>query len=143
MFAWQSRVPATFTRGGLHHNIVFYVRPSDGDVLAFPWDWDFAFTASTDQPLIGTLVGGRPMSSHVRRRLYGHLLDIMNTTFNHEYLDRWIDLDDGLVAGQRLTSIKSYVAARERDARLCSCRTRFPLKLRPTRASPFRSTSRW
>ena len=114
-FALQSLTGAAdvYTRGGLHHNILFYVRPSDDKLLAFPWDWDFAFTASTSQGLIGTAgTGGRLMNQpSVRRLYYGHLLDIINTTFNNVYLDRWID-HYGEVAGQRLSSIKSYVRAR-------------------------------
>ena len=114
-FALQSLTGAAdaYTRGSLHHNIEFYVRPSDNRVLAFPWDWDFAFTASTRQSLIGTAgTGGRLMNSPGVRRLYhGHLLDIINTTFNNEYMDDWID-HYGDVAGQNLGPIKSYIGQR-------------------------------
>ena len=56
VFALQSLTGAAdvYTRGSLHHNINFYVRPSDNRVLALPWDWDFAFTASTSDALIGS-----------------------------------------------------------------------------------------
>ena len=115
VFALQSLTGAAdaYTRGGLHHNIQFYTRPSDNRVLALPWDWDFAFTASTRQSLIGaTGTGGRLMNRPIARRLYhGHLLDIVNTTYNNEYLDRWID-HYGQVARQNLGSIKNYVRTR-------------------------------
>ncbi|MCA9218198.1 MAG: lamin tail domain-containing protein, partial [Planctomycetales bacterium] len=115
VFALQSLTGAAdvYTRGSLHHNIEFYVRPSDNRILALPWDWDFAFTASARQSLVGTTGnGGRLMNQPGVRRLYhGHLLDIINTTFNNEYLDRWID-HYGEVANQNLSRIKSYVQQR-------------------------------
>ena len=115
VFALQSLTGAAdaYTRGSLHHNIQFYTRPSDNRVLALPWDWDFAFTASTRQSLIGTAGNaGRLMNQPIARRLYhGHLLDLINTTYNNEYLDRWID-HYGQVAQQNLASIKNYVKQR-------------------------------
>ena len=52
------------------------------------------------------------MNRPIARRLYhGHLLDIVNTTYNNEYLDRWID-HYGQVARQNLGSIKNYVRTR-------------------------------
>ena len=115
VFALQSLTGAAdaYTRGSLHHNIQFYTRPSDNRVLALPWDWDFAFTASTRQSLIGTAGNaGRLMNQPIARRLYhGHLLDLINTTYNNEYLDRWID-HYGQVAKQNLASIKNYVKQR-------------------------------
>ncbi len=131
VFALQSLSGAAdvYTRGGLHHNIQFYVRPSDNRVLALPWDWDFAFTASARQPLIGTQgTGGRLMSlPGVRRMVYGHLLDIIQTTFNNEYLDPWIE-HYGQVARQNLNSIKSYVTQR-RDYVLTALPEQFPFEI--------------
>ncbi|MCA9197151.1 MAG: lamin tail domain-containing protein [Planctomycetales bacterium] len=115
-FALQSLTGAAdvYTRGGLHHNIQFYVRPSDNRVLAFPWDWDFAFTASISQSLIGSSGNGGQLMSRpgVQRLYHGHLLDLINTTFNNEYLDRWID-HYGDVARQNLGAIKTYVSRRK------------------------------
>ncbi len=115
VFALQSLAGAAdvYTRGGLHHNMNFYVRPSDGRVLAFPWDWDFAFTAAVNQPLIGSNGNGGKLMNlpGVRRLVRGHILDIINTTFNNDYLDPWID-HYGAVAGQNLSPIKGYVSAR-------------------------------
>lgn len=116
VFALQSLTGAadTYTRGGLHHNIEFYVRPEDQRVLAMPWDWDFAFTAATNQPLIGTDSNtGRFLNQPgVRRVVYGHLLDMIQTTFNNEYMDRWVD-HYGKVAGQNYAPIKTYIKNRK------------------------------
>ncbi|MBN1442366.1 MAG: lamin tail domain-containing protein, partial [Planctomycetes bacterium] len=38
---------------GNNHNIRIYVRPEDRKVLAFPWDWDFAFVQSATAALWG------------------------------------------------------------------------------------------
>lgn len=115
VFALQSLVGAVdvYTRGGLHHNIDFFVRPEDDKVLALPWDWDFAFTAPANQSLIGTNSNtGRLLNQPgVRRQVYGHLLDIINTTFNNAYMDRWID-HYGAVAGQNYRPIKAYINSR-------------------------------
>ena len=117
VFALQSLTGAVdvYTRGGLHHNINFYVRPSDNRVLALPWDWDFAFTGSTSDALIGSAGrAGRLLTRPgYRRFVYGHMLDIINTTFNNDYLDPWIT-HYGQVAGQNLSPIRSFVSARSR-----------------------------
>ncbi|MFT7643359.1 MAG: hypothetical protein ACI9G1_005124, partial [Pirellulaceae bacterium] len=114
-FALQSLTGSadTYTRGGLHHNIVFYERPSDGKILALMWDWDFAFTLSTSSPLVGTQSNtARIFSNPANARLYhGHLLDLINTTFNRQYLDSWIDHYSS-VAGQNWANIKPYIDAR-------------------------------
>jgi hypothetical protein len=115
VFALQSLTGAAdvYTRGGLHHNINFYVRPRDQRIVALPWDWDFAFTASATQPLIGieSNTGKLLNVPSIRRLVHGHLLDIITTTFNNEYLDRWID-HYGEVARQNLRPIKNYVTQR-------------------------------
>ena len=115
VFALQSLTGAAdvYTQGGLHHNIDFYVRPSDGRVLALPWDWDFAFTASPTAGLVGSAgSGGKLMTTPgVRRLVHGHMLDIINTSFNNDYLDSWID-HYGDVASQNLQPIKGYVNTR-------------------------------
>ncbi len=115
VFALQSLVGAAdvYTRGGLHHNIDFYVRPEDNKVLALPWDWDFAFTAPANQSLIGTNSNTARLLNQpsVRRLVHGHLLDIINTTFNNAYMDRWID-HYAAVAGQNYRPIKTYINSR-------------------------------
>lgn len=103
-----------YSVGGLHHNISFYVHPGDERLRLLPWDWDFAFSASPTQILHGSAgVPGRLMRvPSFERLLHGHLWDIIQVAFNNEYLDPWID-HYGEVAGQDLTEIKSWVAARK------------------------------
>ena len=114
-FAVQSLSGAVdvYSRTTLHHNIVFYVRPEDNRVLALPWDWDFAFQNGISASLLG------PSSNATKllqlpanlRRFHGHLLDIIENTYNNAYLDRWID-HYGEVADQDFSHIKNYVNAR-------------------------------
>jgi hypothetical protein len=114
-FALQSLTGSAdaYTRSGLHHNIMFYERPNDGKMLALMWDWDFAFTLSTSSSLIGTQSStARIFANPANARLFhGHLLDLINTTFNRQYLDSWIDHYSS-VAGQNWANIKPYIDAR-------------------------------
>ncbi len=99
-----------------NHNIKFYVRPSDHKVLALPWDWDYAYRQPTSSPLIGasgnssrtTQFLNRPS---IRRMVHGHLLDIINTSFNNAYMNSWID-HYGDVAGQEYGPIKTFISNR-------------------------------
>ena len=77
----------------LNHNLQLYVRPEDNRVLIMPWDYDFAFFHRFDSPLTGrrrtnlSKLVERPENV---RLVYGHLLDLINTSYNTTYLDPWI-----------------------------------------------------
>jgi len=78
----------------LNHNLQLYVRPEDSKVLLFPWDYDFAFFHSFNSPLLGTLRNNRtPILEipHNQRLVHGHMLDLIRTSYNTEYLAPWID----------------------------------------------------
>ena len=72
------------------HNWRLYQRPSDGRLIGLPWDLDRAFRLTTSTPLIGgnNLANFLSIPS-VERLLHGHALDILNTTFNTDYLYDW------------------------------------------------------
>lgn len=106
----------TYTVRAEDHNISFVVRPSDNRVLALPWDWDFSFDFGPGS----RFVAGRSQISNtnkwlglpgILRRYQGHILDIVNTTYNNKYLDRWID-HYGALVGQNYAPIKEYVSER-------------------------------
>jgi hypothetical protein len=95
------------------HNANFYQRPKDGKVLLLPWDWDFSFNQSTT----ASLWGGRAISKliqrpHNLRRFYGHLQDIISSTFNTTYMARWTDHYDNFTPGQDFSSILSWIGQR-------------------------------
>src|ERR1043166_1276108 len=75
---------------GAQHNVQFYARPGDGRVLYFPHDLDAFFDAGRH------IVPNSDLSKMVAvpanaRAYYGHLLDIIGTTYNGTYLKHWAD----------------------------------------------------
>lgn len=107
----------TYTLGN-PHNIGFYARPSDGKVIALPYDWDFFFangdTAALwgDQNLVRLIT--RPANT---RLLYGHLLNMIEGAFSTNYLTPFMT-NFGAVAGQsfnygsRVRARSTYVRSR-------------------------------
>jgi hypothetical protein len=113
------------------HNFMIYFRPSDGRALPFLWDMDFAFGAAATSPLqraTGNIA--RLFNLPVNQRRYqAHLLDLITTTYNVQYLGPWID-HFGTLAGQNFGGIRSYV-----EQRSAYVRSRLPA------ATPFRVTA--
>ena len=113
------------------HNFMIYFRPSDGKALPFLWDMDFNFGAAVDSPLnrtTGNLARLFNLPGN-QRRYQTHLLDLVTTTFNLNYLGPWID-HFGAMAGQDFSGIRGYV-----DRRSAYVRSRLPT------ATQFRVTS--
>jgi hypothetical protein len=113
------RVFAHNTLGGVRdaynwdnaHNLRVYVRPEDGKLLALPWDWDNLFNSPT-APLIGSYNLAKIINLPANLRLfYGHLQDIISTTFNATYMARWTS-HFGAVAGRDFSWVQSYIAQR-------------------------------
>ena len=99
---------------GSQHNGIFYVRPSDGKLLLLPWDMDFSFTNGATAPPVNNNEL-RKMLKHPghEHNYYGHLHDIITTTFNAEYMNGWIDHFDQLVPSQpHFQSFKNYINTR-------------------------------
>jgi hypothetical protein len=104
-------VTDTYTQGNNHNNI-FYVRPSDQRMVAFPWDLDFAWVRSTNSPLYGDQNLARVIALPQNLRLYyGHLLDIIGTTFNSTYLTPWANHYAEL-AEENYSSLLNYINQR-------------------------------
>ena len=94
-----------------NHNMRFYVRPEDGKVLMFPWDWDATFGGSPGGGLVtGALspVANLPAN---RRLLEGHALDIINTTLNSTYMGYWLN-HYGELGGKNYSNILSWISQR-------------------------------
>ncbi len=104
--------------GGAQHNAIFYVRPTDGKMLFLPWDMDFSFT----QGVTSGLTSNGDLNKLLRdpgneHAYYGHVYDIVQTTFHKEYMDPWIDHFDELVPGQNFfRNYKSYIDRRSTHA---------------------------
>ena len=100
---------------GSQHNVIFYFRPSDDRMLFFPWDMDFAFL----RPPTGDLVSNADLSKLLTdpnnaHAFYGHVYDILSTTFNNDYMDRWIDHYGDRVTDPFPQNFKNYIATRTR-----------------------------
>jgi hypothetical protein len=94
-----------------HHNLRLFARPDDGKVVPLPWDWDNLFNAPT-----GPLVGGANLAKIINRpqnlrTYYGHMQDLIATSFNTAYMTRWAN-HYGQVAGRDFTFALNYINQR-------------------------------
>jgi Lamin Tail Domain/Concanavalin A-like lectin/glucanases superfamily/CotH kinase protein len=115
-----------------HHNLYLYTRPGvDEKTLYFIFDTDFSFflpatdsiTRNTDLQKFLTLPDNL-------RRYYGHLYEIITTTYNTAYMAYWTDHYDNFLPGQNFSSILTYIGQR----------ANYVLGLLPTQ-TPFAITS--
>jgi hypothetical protein len=93
------------------HNGIFYAKP-DGRVVFLPHDMDFSFSTTrsiTANAACNTLVSTSPAR---RRQYYGHLHDIITTTYNSSYMSIWTDHFTTLDSAQPWSSHLSYMASR-------------------------------
>ena len=81
------------TAAGTGHNGMYYARP-DGRILYLPHDMDFAFSNTRSvfansecQKLANT--SGNPGNAQRKRIYFGHLHDIISTTWNTSYMGTW------------------------------------------------------
>jgi len=111
---------------GLNHNLRLYVRPEDQKVLAFLWDMDnSAFGLPTNASLWGTGNLTKVITIPAYTRLYyGHLYDLMNTTYNRAYMTRWVTHYSSMLPGQNFSSVLNYI-----DARSTFVRSRLPAQV--------------
>jgi hypothetical protein len=117
----------SYSTGGLPHNLKLYVRPRDGRVLYLPWDADFAKQA-TNFPVEGNADLQRiiAVSPVYRRQFYGHLHDIINTSYNTAYLTPWVNhISTYNTAAGDWQEILTYVAQRVAFVQ-SDCATKFP-----------------
>ena len=102
---------------GNNHNLLFYLRPSDNKMLAFAWDMDFLSRAYN-----ASLVGDQNMSKIINltpnlRAFYGHILDIMGSTFNTSYMNYWVSHYNSFCPGQSFSPMLTFIQNRSDFAR--------------------------
>ena len=97
---------------GSAHNVQFYVRPSDGKVLFFPHDLD-AFLDSSRGIVPNTSISKIIAVPAYARLYYGHLLEIMETTYNSSYMTRWANHFGSLLPAQPFASHLAFISARK------------------------------
>ncbi|MEZ6101530.1 MAG: lamin tail domain-containing protein [Pirellulaceae bacterium] len=97
---------------GDQHNAQFFIRPEDNRVLYFPHDLD-AFFDRNRGILAGNEIAKIVIASPANRRsYYGHMLDIVTTTYNGTYMAHFANNYKSLLPGQPYDSWLSDIAAR-------------------------------
>ncbi|MEN8864605.1 MAG: lamin tail domain-containing protein [Akkermansiaceae bacterium] len=117
----------SYSTGGLPHNQKFFVRPDDGRMLYLPWDADFR-KRPTDYAVVGNNDLARMLNSNPvwRRIFYGHLHDIIATSYNTTYLSDWVrHLSDYSTAPGNWNEILTYVQDRSNHV-LSECASIYP-----------------
>lgn len=115
VFAYESLAGINDTYNqGLAHNLQLYVRPSDQRVLALPWDMDFSLHQPTNMAIYGTGSRlARVINIPTNRRVFQqHLLDIIETAYNEEYLTPWVRHLATRSQQDNTTDILNYIKAR-------------------------------
>jgi hypothetical protein len=96
---------------GAAHNAELYRRPSDGRTLYFPHDLDFL--GGPQGPVVGSGDLARLIAVPARARAYyGHLHDIITTSFNGAYMSHWASQLGALLPGQNFAGHLQYVIDR-------------------------------
>lgn len=94
------------------HNANFYVRPADGKVLYFPHDLDF-YGGSPNSPVVPSSDLAKLIANPVRKRLYyGHLHDIISTSYNGIYMAYWANHLGQLLPAQDFAGHLQFITAR-------------------------------
>jgi hypothetical protein len=97
---------------GSQHNGDFYVRPSDGRVLYFPHDLDF-YGGSPQSPVVASGDLAKLIAAPERARAYyGHLYDIISTSYNGAYMAYWSDHLGELLPAQDFAGHLQFITAR-------------------------------
>ena len=98
------------------HNIMLYTRPEDDKVMVLLWDQDFAFYLSENAALMDPLNLNTNLTRlmripSVQRVFLGQMNDLIETTFNQEYFDRWA-LNYAYTIGQDYSQHINYIQLR-------------------------------
>jgi len=103
---------------GNNHNLLMYQRPSDGKMLAFPWDMDFSFNRANNAALIGDQNLSKVFNLTSNQRLfYGHIMDIIGSAYNTAYMAYWVPRYASFCPGQDYSGVIPYIQARSDYAR--------------------------
>ncbi|MDB4265260.1 lamin tail domain-containing protein [bacterium] len=94
------------------HNVRYYVRPTDGKMILLIWDNDNAYRINTSSSLPPTKHVTKLFAIPEFRRIFdGHLKDIIETTYNSNYISPWVSHFRS-VTGPSSTSKLSYINTR-------------------------------
>jgi hypothetical protein len=124
----RSTIPATLYgvidnylgQGGGGHNALFYFPPG-GKAILMPWDQDFL---NQNDPNVSTnpLTAGGDLNKFIttnpvwKRMFYGHLLDILNRSFNTSYMTTWATHYSRFGTDDMVSSGSSFLTPRAASA---------------------------
>ncbi|MBM84826.1 MAG: hypothetical protein CMM47_02240, partial [Rhodospirillaceae bacterium] len=106
---------------GMEHNVTFYIRPSDGRIMAFPFDMDHSmkppgWPGSTSAGLRGGANLAKIIDlPHNLRIFYGHFDNFLDTSYNPTYMTSWINYFQSLT-GENYSGNLSFLTARYNHA---------------------------
>lgn len=99
---------------GSVHNVMFYERPEDHRFLHMPHDLDAFY--DVNRPLIPSSDLQKIMSTPARaRNYYGHVHDIISTTYNGAYMQHWATHYGQLLPAQPFASHLSFIVTRSNN----------------------------
>ena len=112
-----------YTGSGAGHNIQIYVRPSDQKLIHLIWDTDFAFTQGAGDGFENNPDLAKLLSKAANKHsYYGHIEQILQTTYNTGYMAYWADHYDnflprqGANPAQDFKQYLDYIGQRARTA---------------------------
>ncbi len=110
------------------HNFRYYVRPTDGKIMIYQWDLDRSFRLGSNASMTPGNNLARLFTIPEYRRIFdGHVLDLIETTFNSAYMAPWASHLTTLT-GSGLTGLTGYVTNRANFA-LSTLPTQIPFAI--------------
>ena len=117
-------------------NLYLYIRPEDQKLLLMNWDMDYCFIrGATDSPWGMGFTINRVMRFPANARLYyGNLRDILQRSFNPEYMAYWTTHYGSLV-NQDYSPLLTYISQR-RDSMASYMPTQVPFTITTNNGQP-------
>ncbi len=107
-----------YTGSGAGHNVMVYVRPDNGRFIQLIWDMDFAFTQGATDSLENNNDLSRLLTKPaLKHSYYSHIREILETTYNTNYMAYWVDHYDNYTPGQDFSGFLTYIRDRSNYAR--------------------------
>lgn len=110
-FSHLSGAGDSYSAAGDAHNVQFYVQPEDNKVLLLPHDLDAFYSAT--RALVAnadlTKLISVPANAHM---YYGHVHDMISTTYNLAYMTRWANHFGALLPAQPFASHLAFIGQR-------------------------------
>jgi hypothetical protein len=115
-FSVLSGAADSYSATGDAHNVQFYIRPDDNKVMHFPHDLDAFF--DPNRPLVANPDLQKLMTVTKNAHMYyGHVLDMLDTTYNGTYMAHWANNYGQLLPAQPFASHLAFIVQRSNKLR--------------------------